>query len=144
MKKILTIAIMITLVVCALSGCGGLDEQSTQCLSDIQKGLQNRWDYTNLDYETYDEYKDNVSKGISVELSAVEQYKDTQFSDKEFATIISKYITALENQAEGIAYLFTDTDKYNTLYIENGLEVRCECLNQLKSNNPLSPCNAPN
>lgn len=133
MKKILTIAIMITLVICALSGCGGLDEQSTQCLSDIQKGLQNRWDYTNLDYETYDEYKDNVSKGISAELSAVDQYKDTQFSDKEFATIISKYITALENQAEGIAYLFTDTDKYNTLYIENGLEVRCECLNQLKS-----------
>ena len=124
---------MITVILCALSGCCGLDEQSIQCLSDIQKGLQNRWDYTNLDYKTYDEYKDNVSKGISAELAAVDQYKGTQLSDKEFAALISKYITALENQAEGIACLFTDTNKYNTLYIENGLKVRCECLNQLKS-----------
>lgn len=133
MKKIFIFTLLIIFVICTLSGCGGLDEQGTQCIEDIQIGLQNRRDYTNLDHKTYEEYQDNVLKGISAELDAVDQYQNTQFSNEDFGTIISKYITALESQAEGISYLFTDTDKYNSLYIQNGLEVQCECLNQLKS-----------
>ena len=133
MKKQLAITILIYFIVCLFSGCGGLDEQSNQCLLDIKTGLQGRWEYTNAEYTSYEEYQDNVAKGVDGELSAIAQYKDVKFNNEKFDGIVKKYITALENQKEGIAFLFTDIEKYRDLYIENGLVVRSDCISQLKN-----------
>ncbi len=115
-----------------MTACGGLNDQEKQCLTDLQSGLQSRWDLTNKDYKSYEEYQSNIIKGIDAELSALDKHKKAEFADEKFAKIITEYIEALENQKEGISYIFTDTEKYNDLYIEKGLVIRSESIKSLK------------
>ena len=138
MKKHFAITILVCCVLCFMSGCGRLDEQGKQCLLDVKKGLQSRWDFTNAEYKSYEEYQSNILKGVEAELSVLEEYRDTSFENDKFAAIIDSYISALESQKEGITYMFTDTEKYNKLFIEHGLLVRSECLQQLEDKYDLS------
>ena len=55
MKKHFAITILVCFVFCFMSGCGRLDEQGKQCLLDVKKGLQSRWDFTNAEYKSYEE-----------------------------------------------------------------------------------------
>lgn len=50
MKKHFAITILVCFIACFMSGCGGLDEQGKQCLSDVKTGLQSRWEHTNAEY----------------------------------------------------------------------------------------------
>ena len=121
MKKIL-----ICLVILLLCGCSKLDEESKKCLTDLSNGLVKRWDAVNVDYSSYEEYQSNILSGIELELNTIQQYENSEFNNEEFTTIIKQYIMALKNQQTGIHYIFSDTQKYNELYVENGLYIRKE------------------
>lgn len=131
MKK--SILFIIALLTLCLSGCG-VDEQVTECLNDVKVGVQNRWEATNSSYNSYSEYASNIEAGIDAELEELNKYKDVQFEDEDFTRIIGNYIAALESQKEGISFIFTDVDKYNNLFVDNGLAIRSACMNELKSN----------
>lgn len=131
MKKKNIIATFILLMVFSMTGCSGLDEQSQQCLNDLKTGLQNRWDIVNNDYNSYEEYIEETTKGINAELEMLNSYANTVFEDEEFSSLISSYIDALDSQKEGIACILTDSEKYYSLYYEKGLTVESECINTL-------------
>jgi len=138
MKKALQVFLVFILIAAFLNGCNKVDEQVTACISDIKSGLESRWAFTNKDYNSYEEHRENVQQGIDAELSKIEKYVDVEFKDDKFDAIIEEYINALNSQKAGIEYKFSDTKKYNELYIENGLVPRKDCLNELKNKYGLS------
>lgn len=129
MKKYI-VFLLLSLLALSLAGCGGLNETATACLADLQAGLQERYDVTSS-YSTLNEYKSKEIKGIDVELNAITAYKDVDLKNDGLNTIVSDYISALENQKEGINYIDSDNSKYKELYCDNGSEVRKECLKKL-------------
>ena len=140
MKKAFQVFLLFLLIAAFFSGCNKAnvqentcDEQVNACISDIKSGLESRWTFTNKDYNSYEEHRENVQQGIDAELSKIEKYVDVEFKDDKFDAIIEEYINALNSQKAGIEYKFSDTKKYNELYIENGLVPRKDCLNELKN-----------
>lgn len=105
--------------------------EETECLNVLKEGLQARWDIVNQDSATVDEVFKNKKDGIDKEISFISQYADNEFENKEFGTLIAKYITALENQKAGVEFWMSDAKKYETLCNVEGYDVRSECLNQL-------------
>lgn len=132
MVKIKTkvIALLALMLMLTIVGCS-VDEQSEQCLESLKKGLYERWSFTDKDFNGYNEFKENTEKGIEAELNMLKEYKNTDFKDANFEENIKKYIQALENQKEGITYIFDDAKKYNELYIEKGAKIRSKCLKKL-------------
>lgn len=141
MNKVFKVFLVFLLVASFFSGCNKaeeqgntyVDEQANACISDIKSGLESRWSFTNKDYYSYEEHRENVRQGIDAELDKIEKYADVEFNDYEFSTIIEEYINALKSQKVGIEFKFSDIDKYNELYIEKGLLPRKDCLNELKN-----------
>lgn len=147
MKKAFQVFLLFLLIAAIFSGCNkanvqenacdeqvnACDEQVNACISDIKSGLESRWTFTNKDYNSYEEHRENVRQGINAELSKIEKYVDVEFKDDKFDDIIEEYINALNNQKAGIEFKFSDTKKYNELYIEKGLVPRKNCLNELKN-----------
>lgn len=105
--------------------------KETECLNVLKEGLQARWDIVNQDSATVDEVFKNKKDGIDKELSFISQYADKEFGNKEFGTLISKYITALEKQKAGVEFWMSDAKQYETLFNVEGYDVRSECLNRL-------------
>jgi len=100
--------------------------KETECLNVLKEGLQARWDIVNQDSATVDEVFKNKKDGIDKELSFISQYADKEFGNKEFGTLISKYITALEKQKAGVEFWMSDAKQYETLFNVEGYDVRSE------------------
>lgn len=113
------------------SSCG-LDSQGKECVTDVGVAVQSRLDFLNSDFSSFDEYKDNISKGINAELEILSKYRSVNLKDNNLNDIIKEYVSSLEEQQKGINYMLIDADKYNDLYIENGINVSRRCLLTLK------------
>lgn len=127
LKKFSVIFLVVVLLL-TFDSCG-TDKQSEECLNSLKLGLENRWEQTNKDYNTYEEFKNNIVLGIDAELVQLEKYRNIQFENKKFDETIKEYITALDNQKKGIEFIFTDAKQYNSLYLEQGASIRSKCLN---------------
>lgn len=95
------------------------------CLKDLKSGLQTRWDLERTSLSDY------YLKCAQTELNVIKKYEDYNFSDKKFKEIINEYINSLNSQIEGVKYLYTNGAKFEKIYLENGYDVRKECLTNL-------------
>lgn len=135
--KRITAIFLVVMLLFSLTSCG-TDKQSEECINSLKLGLENRWEITNKDYRTYEEFKNNIVLGIDAELAQLEKYRNTQFDNKKFDETIKEYIKALDNQKKGIEYIFTDAKQYNSLYLEQGETIRSMCLNTFNKKYGLS------
>lgn len=102
-KKILSIIVTLCLIVLFV-GCNNTSEpvvSQDEFLSDLQKGLQERWDLVEADANTNKTISDKISsnaKLVDVEYKYLEKYFERTFNDSEFQTIADEYLTALKGQ----------------------------------------------
>lgn len=132
-KKIAAVAISAVMVFACLGlgGCAGANEQGKQLIVDIQLGLQERWDKTDVESDTIKDLTAAYGSGVDCELSKLEAYEGVNLGNEELRGIVDEYVTALESQKEGLKYLTTDAEKYNELWYVNGYDKRRECVKKL-------------
>lgn len=141
MKKIFKIMILVsTITICiGLTGCKSKEEKAEEkrmenCISSIQKGLENRWKIIENVTTDINKLHEQKKKGVAEELKTAKSYKDTKFKDKKFNNLVHSYVSALESQEQGIEFEFTDSKKYEELYNKKGYDVRSKDLKKLVKN----------
>ena len=91
------------------------------CLSDIQSTFLQICEAACLEYKSYSEFEKNIVDTVEGALTILKKYNKTEFADKNFKEELNKYIKAMDSQKKSISYLYSDTDKYISLYYDNGL-----------------------
>lgn len=134
MKKFVSILILGLITIICLTGCGGPSESDQAAVNTIKDSIQAGLEKSDATYSSYDEYKDLLKEGVSLELENVNKINIKDIEDEELSKILSEYVTALNNKSEGIDYIFNDSGKFNKLYYETGKDVQVECINNLMEN----------
>lgn len=136
MKKIAIIALVgvLAFTVFMVSSCDSLSEKQTECLANIQKGLQSRWDVESVRTTTFAEKKQRTIEGIQAELDAVSSCVPDGGNSK-FNDIFNEYVASLESERDAAQALYScsseDVKVYNEQYVDNGHVKRAQCLNAL-------------
>lgn len=118
--KMMCVGIIAMLMV-SISGCNN-SRETKQCLNDIKVGLQNRLDIP-VSNDSFEGMKQSYSMAIDEELKSIGQYKSIEFEDKEFQTLILKYISALECEKEAVNKYFFDNAEFKSRYYDDGRDI---------------------
>ena len=108
------------------------------CLSDIQSTFLQICEAACLEYKSYSEFEKNIVDTVEGALTILKKYNKTEFADKNFKEELNKYIKAMDSQKKSISYLYSDTDKYISLYYDNGLVKCANCIGTFKETYGLS------
>ena len=125
--KRLSLVIVAILMTLFLVSCN--NKEIDNCFSDLRSGLEEHWTMSQ-DYESIEDMKNKELKDIEIELKYMKKYKNKEFEDKEFKSLIKKYITALESEKKGYEKYYYNNEMFNKFYYEKGSYVRNECLSK--------------
>lgn len=114
-----------------LAGCGNNEEKQRQeeCVQQIAKGLEARWEIMDQEPSSFTEKGENTLKGVRAEIDAISNISVNSFEDNEFKELFSLYKDSLQNQLKGIEGYPNNVNLYNSQYIDNGQTIRVKCLN---------------
>lgn len=132
-KRLLSLCVCVVMLVC-LTACGGTSAGDQEAVDAVKNSIQSGLDVSTADYSSYNEYKDNLTESVVVELDKLGDVDKDSIDDKELAKIVKKYNEALQKKSEGIQYIFTNSAKFNDLYYKNGKDIQIDCINSLVEN----------
>lgn len=127
MRKRLLVPVMMICVIFSMgiSGCSGTSEsddeinyQDDEFISDLQKGLELRWDTAakkELEDDAYytDKQKEYYGECIHTELDILEQYVNKEFKDSKLKEKAIAYVNSLKDQEEALQQIGIDNDKFD-------------------------------
>lgn len=126
MKKI-SLLLLVLCTLFAFTGCGEDKNnepvmQDKNFLTDLKKGLDERWKLDTPTSEDAAAIEEGYNKLIESEEKYISKYKDAEFSDLRLGKLSQDYIAALEKQKEAIPLMYEDLLKMNSQWSEGMAE----------------------
>lgn len=109
-----------------------------ECTDAIALGLQSGWDALTQDWNSFADRGAALASCANAELEAVSGYEPSSFKNQAYASLISKYKSALQDELAGLAAYPSDPSTYNSKFVDSGQPSRAECLKALVDDYGLS------
>lgn len=117
-----------------------LDEldREQEYIDEAMDAWENSRESMQNNYPSFSEWGVARMAAAQNEMNALEGYSLDRFEDNEFKQFATSYVQAIKNECQGLEGYPADAAKYNALFVEQGIKLRMQLLNELKQNDALS------